>query len=116
MKYDPEKHHRHSIPLKGFDYTQDAYYFVTLVTHERAGLFGEIIQGEMQLNAAGKLIETIWLALPDRFPNLVLGEYGIMPNHFHAILSVGAALVAAQNPRAGTKPYPYFTGECDWDF
>ncbi len=52
----------------------------------------------MQLNDAGKMIENEWVKLPQRFPNIELHEYVVMPNHFHAILEiVGATLVVAQN-------------------
>ena len=47
MKYDPQKHHRRSIRMKGFDYCQNAAYFVTLVSQGRECLFGEILGGTM---------------------------------------------------------------------
>ena len=53
MKYDPNKHHRRSIRLWGYDYSQSGAYFITLCTHERRCLFGEIINGQMQLNELG---------------------------------------------------------------
>jgi len=61
---------------------------------------------QLILNDAGKMVESEWLKLPERFPNIVLHEYIVMPNHFHAILeispatnpdAVGATLVVAQN-------------------
>ncbi|BDI20081.1 hypothetical protein ANSO36C_58830 [Nostoc cf. commune SO-36] len=53
MPYDPQKHHRHSIRLKGYDYTQDGAYFITICTKERQCLFGNVVNGEMQLNSLG---------------------------------------------------------------
>ena len=50
MKYDPEKHHRHSIRLKDYDYTQASAYFVTVCTWGRECLFGEVMDGEMRLD------------------------------------------------------------------
>ena len=97
MKSDQPKYHRRSIRLIGFDYSQAASYFVTLVSYQRAELFGEVICGEVRLNAIGKIIEMAWLALEERFPTVVLDELIIMPNHIHAIISiVGAPLVGAQ--------------------
>jgi putative transposase len=95
----------------GFDYSQSASYFVTLVTYQRAMLFGEIICGEVQLNAMGKIIESAWNAIGNRFPGVELNEFVIMPNHFHAIITVRATLVVAPDPaatdvRAGTSPAP----------
>ncbi len=43
--YDPNKHHRHSICLRGWDYRDAGAYFVTVATHDRAHLFGEIVNG-----------------------------------------------------------------------
>jgi hypothetical protein len=57
MTFNPQKRHRRSIRLKGYDYTQPGAYFVTLVTHDRECLFGEIVDGEMRLNEAGRMAE-----------------------------------------------------------
>ena len=83
---DPQQHHRRSIRLKGFDYSQDGAYFVTLVAQGRACLFGEISDDKMGLNDAGKMIEAVWMGLTARFPGVELGEFVVMPNHFHAVL------------------------------
>jgi hypothetical protein len=60
MKYDPEKHHRHSIRLKEYDYTQVGAYFVTICTWGRECLFGEIVDGEMRLNECGEIVAQTW--------------------------------------------------------
>jgi len=97
-KYNPNIHHRRSIRLKGYDYAQAGLYFVTICTQNRACLFGEIQNGDMILNEAGKMVDNEWLKLSQRFQNIQLHEYIVMPNHFHAILEiVGATLVVAQN-------------------
>ncbi len=57
MKYNPEIHHRRSIRLKGYDYSQTGLYFITLCTQGSLHLFGEITKDEMVLNDAGKMIE-----------------------------------------------------------
>lgn len=54
MTYNPEKHHRRSIRLKGYDYSQAGAYYVTICTQNRACLFGDIVGGEMRLNDTGK--------------------------------------------------------------
>lgn len=102
-KYNPNIHHRRSIRLKGYDYSQAGLYFITICVQNRACLFGEIVgaslvDAQMQLNDAGMMVENEWLKLPERFKNIRLHEYVVMPNHFHAILEiVGATLVVAQN-------------------
>jgi REP element-mobilizing transposase RayT len=83
MKFDPKIHHRRSIRLKGYDYRQAGGYFVTLVTQGREMLFGEVVNGEMELNPAGEMIVRWWLELPNKFPNVNVDIFMPMPNHFH---------------------------------
>ena len=66
MSYDPERHHRRSIRLRGYDYTCAGAYYVTIVTQDRADLFGYIKDGDMHLNDAGRMVEQEWYHLPDR--------------------------------------------------
>ena len=114
MTYNPQKHHRQSIRLKGYDYSLAGLYFITICCQDRACMFGEIVGAypcgrpdndfpnggrpdndctendtpEMQLNDAGKMIDDEWLKLPQRFENILLHEYIVMPNHFHGILEI----------------------------
>jgi len=85
MKYNPDIHHRRSIRLQDYDYSQEGLYFVTLCVHERECLFGEIVDGKMQLNELGKTIETICHELSQHYKNIHLEIFVIMPNHFHGI-------------------------------
>jgi len=90
-RYNPKKHNRRSIRLKGYDYAQKGLYFVTICVQKCACLFGYIKNGEMFLNPAGKMIQKWYLALETKFPDIKCGEYIIMPNHFHCIIhNVGA--------------------------
>ncbi len=88
MTYDPEKHHRRSIRLKGYDYTQPGAYFITICTHGRECLFGEIIDGEMHLNEAGPIVVQTWWDLPNHVPNVQLDAFVVMPNHVHGIIII----------------------------
>ncbi|MBI1185283.1 transposase [bacterium] len=98
MPYNPNIHHRKSIRLKGYDYSQAGLYFITICVQDRECLFGEIVDGAMILNDAGQMVENVWLKLPKRFTNIELHEFVVMPNHFHAIMEiVGAPLVVDQN-------------------
>ncbi len=97
-KYNPNIHHRRSIRLKGYDYSQAGLYFITICCQNRECRFGDVVNGKMQLNDAGTMVEKEWLKLPERFKNIQLHDYVVMPNHFHAILEiVGATLEVAQN-------------------
>ena len=74
FQFDPTKHHRRSIRLKGYDYASEGAYFVTIVTQGRECLFGEIHDGKMILNEAGQMIVKWWNELRNKFPDVVLGE------------------------------------------
>ena len=77
-QYDPKIHHRRSIRLKGYDYSQEGLYFITLCVQNRKSFFGKIVTS-LELSNAGKMVETEWLALTVRFPNIRLLEYCVMP-------------------------------------
>lgn len=91
-----EKQNRRSIRLKGFNYSRNGAYFVTLCTKERESLFGKILEGEMVTNDAGQVIRTVWNDLPEHYPHVELDQFIVMPNHIHGILLlVGAGLKPA---------------------
>jgi len=61
---------------------------VTIVTYQRACLFGEVVDGEMQLNDFGKIADECWRAIPEHFTFVDLGAHIIMPNHAHGIIVI----------------------------
>ena len=88
MKYDPQKHHRRSIRLKNYDYASPGAYFVTIVTHRRQCLFGNVMDGQMRLNEFGEIVRDEWLKTETIRPRVQLDEYVIMPNHVHGIIII----------------------------
>ena len=125
MSHSPNYFQRRSIRLKGYDYSQDGLYYITICVQKRECLFGDMTVGTypcgrpdindenvqndisqyvqndislygqpqghaptMRLNDAGKMVEKQWLALTDRFPNVQLHEFVVMPDHFHGILEI----------------------------
>src|SRR5271169_2104121 len=88
MTFDPGKHHRRSIRLRGHDYAGGGAYFVTACVQGKEFLFGEIVASEMLVNEIGLIVQRNWDALPGRFPSLVLDAFQIMPNHLHAVLVI----------------------------
>jgi REP element-mobilizing transposase RayT len=87
-----------SARLRTWDYSSEGIYFITICTKNREHYLGEIVtpnynrkQNEMELSALGMEVEMEWLRTPEIRPdmNLSLGEYQVMPNHFHAILIIG---------------------------
>ena len=86
MKAESGEQRRRSIRLREYDYAQAGSYFVTIVTRERACLFGEIVDGEMQPNPIGRIVEATWSALPDHYPGVGGDAFVVMPNHVHGII------------------------------
>jgi putative transposase len=103
-EFDPKKHHRRSIRIKEYDYTQPGGYFITIVTHQRDCLFGEIINEKMQLNALGIIVNECWRAIPNHFPNIEFGAYVVMPNHVHGIIVINEnGMATDSSPFVGTR-------------
>jgi putative transposase len=96
----PESHHRRSIRLQGYDYSQSGAYFITLCTHERQNLFGEIRGGEMILNEIGIIVREEWEKSAVMRAEIELGEYVVMPNHVHAIVWISSG----NDLRRGDRP------------
>lgn len=102
--FDPKIHHRRSIRLAGYDYSQAGAYFVTLVTGQRECLFGEVVNGVMIPNQAGKIVQWEWQNLARAFQFIELGIDQVMPNHFHGVLlfrDVGATRPSLTKNLAG---------------
>jgi len=72
--------------LQNYDYSTSGAYFITICTQERINFFGQVDKNAMRLNSAGQLIQKCWLKLSDRFSNVNLDTFVVMPNHFHGIL------------------------------
>ncbi|MCX8102864.1 MAG: transposase [Candidatus Bipolaricaulota bacterium] len=114
MPYNPDKHHRRSIRLKGYDYAQAGAYFVTVCTRDRVYWFGEVIDNQMHLNQAGQIVLTMWEELPERFPEIAIDAHVIMPNHVHGIVwikPVGAQFIAPYTYRGAMNRAPTTLGE-----
>jgi len=94
MPYNPNIHNRQSIRLKGYDYSKPGYYFVTFNIKNRLPLFGKIIRKNnkaiMQHTELGKAAIKFWLEIPEHYPNVILDEFIIMPEHIHGIIQISA--------------------------
>jgi putative transposase len=88
MAYIPGVHHRRSIRLKGYDYTQPGAYFITIVTHDRRRLFGGIVDGRMRLSPFGEIARDAWLDTVIHQPAVALDAFVVMPDHFHGIVVI----------------------------
>ncbi len=117
MGYDPQKHHRRSIRLPGYDYSNCGAYFVTICTRNSEMILTNDVKSvgvalaatpglesrlesrtaleidpakRFELTAIGEIVDKNWRELPNRFPAVTLNEYVIMPNHFHGIVFINS--------------------------
>jgi len=79
---------RKNIRLPRYDYSSEGCYFVTIVTHMREPLFGEVVQCEMVLNEFGRMVEEEWVRSATIREEVELDEFVVMPNHFHAVVHI----------------------------
>jgi len=103
MTYNPDKHHRRSIRLQGYDYSQSGAYFVTICTFQRECLFGEIADETIRLGNYGAVVQTCWDDLPNHYSNVESDLFVVMPNHVHGIIVLSDTTPDA---RAGLRPAP----------
>ena len=99
-QYNPDRHQRRSVRLKGYDYSQSGDYFVTVVTLNRLPVLGEIVDGEMLLNSTGQSVADAWEWLANRYPHIELDEFVVMPNHLHGII------VISNDVKGGSRTAP----------
>ena len=90
---------RRSIRLPDYDYSQAGAYFVTLCSHRKACIFGEIIDGDMRLNALGSIVSLQWQRTAHVRTSVKLDAFAIMPNHVHGILFIHVNIIR-------DTPYP----------
>ena len=83
-----QKYRIESARLKGWDYRNPGYYFVTICTKNRAQYFGQVTNGQMHLSAAGEIAAQCWREIPIHHPNVELDEFVVMPNHMHGIVVI----------------------------
>ncbi len=82
MKYKEHKQYR----LPHFNYASTGYYFITIVTKNRAPYFGEIREGKMALSWIGTIVQKCWITIPSITSYAKLDAFVVMPNHVHGII------------------------------
>src|SRR6185503_17192598 len=88
MPKEPAKPAHRSVRLPHYDYSDTGGYFITLCVHDRLCLFGEIVDGVMELNEFGAVVVSEWLRTSTIRPQVALDEFVVMPNHFHAVFMI----------------------------
>ena len=105
-RYDPDRHRRRSLRLRGYDYSQAGAYFVTICVQGRALLFGAVRDATMVLSDVGRIAEQEWLRTPLARPNVDLDAFVVMPDHLHAILLIERRADAALAAQPGALRSP----------
>lgn len=100
MSYDSKRHHRRSIRLPQYDYTQPGAYYITICTDQRQCWFGDVVNNDMHCNHLGYIARSFWVGLPFRFPHIQLDAFVVMPNHLHGIL-----VIINEGTETTTEPY-----------
>jgi len=90
--------------LAGYDYSLSGYYFVTICTKSKMEHFGTILDGKMILSSVGKVVDKIWISIPDYYENVTIDEYIVMPNHIHGIVVIDGV-------ESGTGHFPVPTNQ-----
>ena len=104
MKYDLDRHHRRSIRLKEYDYSQPGAYFVTICVEQRQCLFGDVVDGQMIVSQYGMVVADTYQWLCDRYSYLYTDKWIVMPNHFHAIMVIAdKSRTDTDKPRRGVS-------------
>jgi putative transposase len=85
------KYRQESFRAPWMDYASAGHYFVTINTKNRRRFFGDVKDGKMMLSEIGLIAVQEWQKTPDFRPdmNLSLGAFVVMPDHFHAVVSIG---------------------------
>ena len=96
IENNQKKYKRHSIRIKGYDYSKEGLYFITVCTQNRKEILSSVGAGpvsaqKIKLTYTGKIIEDVYINLEKEFRNVKLHNYIIMPNHIHGIIEIKMA-------------------------
>jgi REP element-mobilizing transposase RayT len=89
--------------LDHYDYSTPGAYFITICTQNRRCLLSRIVgrglaPAENTYTTYGIIAREQLLLLEERYRNLKIDQYVIMPNHIHAILVLEDAAGASPRP------------------
>ena len=99
-------HNRQALHWRHYNYAQNGAYFITITTQNRARLFGQIINGTIHLNLAGKMIADVWNNLHIYYPTIITDAFIVMPDHFHGIIIIDNSYQSSNNQGQAQRPVP----------
>jgi putative transposase len=91
MHIDHPRPRRRTIRLQGYDYAQAGAYFVTICAEQRACRFGAVVDDEVRLTDAGRMVADEWNGLVVRYPCIEIDAFVVMPNHLHGLMILSGA-------------------------
>jgi putative transposase len=103
MTFVTPEYHRRSIRLNDYDCCRSGAYFVTICTHDRQCLFGNIVASEMRLSEIGEIVQDEWLRTEEIRHEIVLDAFVVMPNHVHGVVFI---LDDIKSPVRATRQSP----------
>jgi REP element-mobilizing transposase RayT len=106
MTYDPDSHHRRSIRLKGYDYSEVGAYFVTICAQNRECLFGDVVDEKMRVNDYGRIAGESWEWVSRQYGYVDIDEWVVMPNHLHGILIIHDDCRGGSQCKGGSRTAP----------
>lgn len=83
-----DKYRIESARLKGWNYSDNGYYFVTICTRNKECLMGDALNGEIKLSPVGEIVSQEWQKTEQIRSNVSLDAWIVMPNHLHGIIII----------------------------
>lgn len=96
--------HRRSTRLRGWSYAQPGDYFVTVRARDADVALCEVAGTGVRPSPAGRIVEAVWRGVARRFRGTRLHTLQIMPDHLHAIVSIGIDCDQDRFEHSGTGP------------
>lgn len=79
--------------ISEYDYSVNGAYFVTICTHERQKTLSEVVgDGFPVLKPLGTVAEELLRGVFDKYPDVTVDKYVIMPDHIHILLRIDRQL------------------------
>ncbi|MBI4427422.1 MAG: hypothetical protein HY569_03000 [Candidatus Magasanikbacteria bacterium] len=96
-------HHRKNNRLRGYDYSSNGLYFITICVKHRLKHLGGVWNAKMCVNRFGSIVLQQWNWLAEQYPYIILHEFVVMPNHVHGIVQIDSSLLSC---RDRSRPVP----------
>jgi REP element-mobilizing transposase RayT len=92
--------------MAGYDYSQNALYFITICVNDRICCFGKVVNGRMECNEYGKIAHQQWQWLFSQYPYIVSHAFVVMPNHVHGVIEIDDSRVVRTGRDLSLLPMP----------